>query len=208
MWRVIFFLLLATNCMLKALKSDSELWDAVRNDDESAFDTLFKRYWARLYKIAFQQLNDEESSLEIVHDIFLSIWNRRATLEIKSFPSFLLTAIRYQVYSRRKSTKLSVAYRAEFEEDEHQSEPNSGDMHIREMELQLELNHYLDQLPKRCHEIFRLSRIENLSNQEIADKLGVSKKSVENQLTIALKYLRSAYKNMAYLLLVIIHFIH
>jgi RNA polymerase sigma-70 factor (ECF subfamily) len=194
--------------MLKTPKTDSELWDAVRNDDESAFDTLFKRYWARLYKIAFQQLNDQESSLEIVHDVFLSLWNRRATLEIKTFPNFLLTAIRYQIYSRQKSARMSVAYRAEFDEAEHLSEPNSGDVHIRELELQLELNQYLDQLPRRCHEIFRLSRIENLSNQEIADKLGVSKKSVENQLTIALKYLRVAYKNIAYLLPAIIHFIH
>ncbi len=188
--------------MLKALKTDSELWDAVRNDDESAFDALFKRYWARLYKIAFRQLGDEENSLEIVHDVFLSLWNRRGTLEIKAFPGFLLTAIRYQVYSRQKATKMSIAYRAEFTEAESESELNSGDVRIRELELQLELNQYLDQLPKRCHEIFCLSRIEHLSNQEIADKLGVSKKSVENQLSIALKFLRAAYKHIAYFLLV------
>ncbi|HMF74002.1 MAG TPA: RNA polymerase sigma-70 factor [Flavitalea sp.] len=183
--------------MFKALKSDSDLWKDIRNDDGLAFDALFNRYWVRLYKIAFRQLNDEAGSLEIVHDVFVSLWNRRKELEINVFPNFLLTAIRYQIYSRSKSPKLSIAYKADFYETDHQSELNSGDMRLRDFELQRKLDHYLNQLPKRCHEIFHLSRIEHLSNQDIAERLGVSKKTVENQLTVALKHLRVAFKNIA-----------
>ncbi|MGN8070141.1 RNA polymerase sigma-70 factor [Mucilaginibacter sp. 22184] len=186
--------------MFKALKSDSELWNEIRNDNGAAFDILFNRYWARMYKIAFRQLNDEESSLEIVHDVFLSLWTRRKELKINKFPNFLLTAIRYQLYSRAKSTKLTLVFKADIAEDDHSSEQNTGELRLQDAELRSELDKYLNQLPERCHEIFMLSRIENLSNQEIADRLGISKKTVENQLTMALKHLRLAFKNIASLI--------
>lgn len=192
--------------MFRNLKSDSDLWNDIRNDDGLAFDVLFNRYWARLYKMAFRQLNDEAASLEIVHDIFISLWKRRKELEIQAFPNFLVTAIRYQVYSRLKSPKLSLVYKADFNESEHSSELNSGDMRLRDFELQHELDVYLNQLPKRCHEIFQLSRIEHLSNQDIAERLGVSKKTVENQLTAALKHLRIAFKNIASFILLFLFF--
>lgn len=183
--------------MFKTFKSDSDLWNDIRSDDGLAFDVLFDRYWARMYKAAFRQLNDEEASLEIVHDVFVSLWNRRKELEINQFPNFLLTAIRYQLHSRSKASKLSLVYKADFNEVDYLSELNSGDMHFRNAELQQELERYLNQLPRRCHEIFLLSRMQHLSNQDIADRLGVSKKTVENQLTSALKHLRVAFKNIA-----------
>lgn len=192
--------------MFRNLKSDSDLWNDIRNDDGLAFDVLFNRYWARLYKIAFRQLHDEAASLEIVHDVFVSLWNRRKELEINLFPNFLLTAVRYQLYSRLKSPKLSLVYKADFSENDHSSESNSGDMRFRDFELQHELDVYLNQLPKRCHEIFQLSRIEHMSNKDIAERLGVSKKTVENQLTVALKHLRVAFKNIASFILLLLLF--
>lgn len=190
--------------MFRDLKSDSDLWNDIRNDDGLAFDVLFNRYWVRLYKIAFRQLHDEAASLEIVHDVFVSLWNRRKELEINLFPNFLLTAIRYQIYSRLKSPKLSLVYKADFSENDHSSEFNSGDMRFRDFELQHELDIYLNQLPKRCHEIFQMSRIEHMSNKDIAERLGVSKKTVENQLTVALKHLRVAFKNIASFILLLL----
>jgi len=192
--------------MFKALKSDSDLWDDIRNDDGVAFDILFNRYWVRMYKIAFRQLNDEESSLEIVHDIFLSIWNRRKELEINKFSNFLLTAMRYQLYSRAKTAKLSLVYKADLVENDNLSELNTGETRLQDFELKNELDKYLNQLPERCHEIFNLSRIEHLSNQDIADRLGISKKTVENQLTIALRHLRLAFKNIASVVMIALSF--
>jgi RNA polymerase sigma-70 factor (ECF subfamily) len=187
--------------MFKTLKSDSDLWNDIRNNDGLAFDMLFDRYWVRMYKIAFRQLNEEAASLEIVHDVFLSLWERRKALEINAFPNFLLTAVRYQLYSKAKSPKLSLVYKADYDEADDSTVLNSGEAHIREIELQKELDKYLSQLPKRCYEIFYLSRVEHLSNQDIADRLGVSKKTIENQLTIALKHVRLAMKNIASLIL-------
>jgi RNA polymerase sigma-70 factor (family 1) len=203
---ITFFYFYQTNYMFRTLKSDSDLWNDIRNDNGLAFDMLFDRYWARMYKIAFRQLNEEAASLEIVHDVFVSLWERRKVLEINAFPNFLLTAVRYQLYSRAKSPRLSLVYKADYDETNDSTIVNSGETHIREIELQKELDKCLSQLPKRCYEIFYLSRVEHLSNQDIADRLGVSKKTVENQVTIALKHLRFMLKNLASLMLLFFEF--
>ncbi|NOW99030.1 RNA polymerase sigma factor [Mucilaginibacter sp. SG564] len=175
--------------------NDSELWLAIRNDDEQAFAALFDRYWIRLYKTALRYLKDREASEEAVHDVFLNIWNRRHELEIESFPNFLLTAIRYQVYNRMRAVKSPVVLTITDAEISELLDHNAGESRIKDQELLHELGQYLEQLPKRCQEIFQMSRIDHLSNQEIAGRLGISKRTVENQITMALKHLRVCLKH-------------
>src|ERR1700754_152585 len=166
--------------------NDAELWLAICNDDEQAFAMLFDRYWVRLYKTAHRYLKDRENSEETVHDVFLNIWDRRHHLEIGSIPSFLLTAIRYQVYNRMRAAKPPLTIVLNDLETDNLPDYNQSDHRIKNQELLLELNHYLEKLPKRCQEIFYMSRMDNLSNQEIAGRLGISKRTVENQITKAL----------------------
>ena len=186
--------------MHNPLANDSELWLAVRNDDEHAFAMLFDRYWVRLYKTAFRYLKDRENSEEAVHDVFLSIWNRREQLEIESMPNFLLTAIRYQVYNRMRAAKPPVTLISNDLEMDYLPDHNQGDYRIKNEELLSELSEHLEKLPKRCQEIFYMSRMDNLSNQEIADRLGISKRTVENQITVALKHLRTCFKHVSIIL--------
>jgi RNA polymerase sigma-70 factor (ECF subfamily) len=77
---------------------------------------------------------------------------------------------------------------------------NQGEHRIKNQELLQELDRYLEKLPKRCQEIFYMSRMDNLSNQEIAGRLGISKRTVENQITKALKHLRSCLKQLSTIL--------
>jgi len=180
--------------------TDPELWLAIRNDDEQAFAMLFDRYWVRLYKTALRYLKDRENSEETVHDVFLNIWDRRHQLEIESIPNFLLTAIRYQVYNRMRAAKPPLTLLLNDLEMDNLLDYNQGDHRIKNQELLRELNHYLEKLPKRCQEIFYMSRMDNLSNQEIAGRLGISKRTVENQITKALKHLRSCLKQLSTML--------
>jgi RNA polymerase sigma-70 factor (family 1) len=184
--------------MLNTDLSDFELWNEIRNNNNDiAFKELFDRYWVRLYKTANQYLKDKEASEEVVHDVFLNIWARRHTLDIASFQNFLLTAIRYQVYNRMRAAKLSLVYVANDASIDVKYNINNGEIKIEEQELQQELRECLNKLPKRCQEIFHMSRMNNLSNQEISSQLGISKRSVENQITFALKHLRKYFKHMA-----------
>jgi RNA polymerase sigma-70 factor (family 1) len=176
-------------------KTDIQLWNAVRANDQQAFNKLFDKYWISVYKTGYKYLRDKETCQEIVHDIFLSLWNRRHDLVIDSFPAFLLTAARYQIYSRKKLKRFMFDSTSELAADPHAS--NDADIRIRQTELNNRLQLTLLGLPNRCQEIFRMSRFECLSNDEIALQLGISKRTVENQLTMALRHIRSHLKDIA-----------
>jgi RNA polymerase sigma-70 factor (ECF subfamily) len=176
--------------------NDVELWNAIRKDDKQAFNTLFRRYWIGLYKTANSYFRDKEVCQEVVHDVFLNVWKRRHELEILIVDHFLLTAVRYQVYNRMRAAKLTVTYTAENIEST-QNEHNTGESKLLEEELFTELQQRVGKLPKRCQEIFYLSRLKHLSNEEIAAQLGISKRTVDNQITLALKYIKLHYKSFS-----------
>lgn len=186
--------------------TDAQLWNAVRAGDQQAFNRLFDRYWTGVYKTAYKYLKDKPASQEIVHDIFLSLWSRRQTLEITSFPAFLLTATRFQVYSRKRAPRIVLAGDESLVPDV----PGAGeaDLRIRESELHAQLQQLLQQLPQRCREIFNMSRFQYLSNDEIARQLGISKRTVENQLTTALAHLRMNLKDISGVLIIAMFITH
>lgn len=186
--------------------TDFVLWDAIRQDDEQAFAVLFERYWARLFKLAFSQVRDREVCAEIVHDIFLTLWQKRHELEIEAFLPYLTAATRYQVYRHNRTARvIPIQYAEQYNETPATATSrNHGADDLTETDLQQRLASYLGQLPTRCREIFLLSRNQQLSNHEIADRLGISKRSVENQITTALHHLKLSWKHlmlMAFLLM-------
>lgn len=177
--------------MCPLFESDSELWNAVRTDDQLAFKKLFDRYWIRLYNLSIRIINSPEICEEIVHDVFLNIWSRRKELDIIFLDRFLLRAVRYQVYNQMRSAKLPFCYIDDLAYNEIGGHENEGVSKMETQELEDEINKHLQKLPKRCREIFKMSRFKNQSNLEIANELGISKRSVENQLSAAVKYLKT-----------------
>src|SRR4051812_8581866 len=89
------------------LPSDEELFAAVKINDKKAFDLLYQRYWALIYKKAFSYLHDSEASMGIVNDIFLNIWEKRSALNIIIFERYVTAAARYRVYNHVKSAHIS-----------------------------------------------------------------------------------------------------
>jgi RNA polymerase sigma-70 factor (family 1) len=185
--------------MLKNPPTDSELWEAIRLNDNKAFNLLFERYWSAIYTTAFSYLPDDIVCSEIVNDIFLRIWKKRNKLEITSFKAYLTSAARYHVYKQLKArSKSVVSYVEDYDRLSAAAiTSNHGDERIQDFELAEVVNQSLGQLPKRCQEIFQLSRQQHLTNHEISEQLGISKRSVENQLTFALKHLRNCIKHFA-----------
>jgi len=172
------------------LQSDEALWHAMKQGNTIAFEGLYHRYWSSVFTTAFSYLKDRETCMEITHDIFLNIWLRRSTLEIASFGAYLQAAARYHVY---KAIKVRAAKKSPYRIlniFSSGSNANIGEENIRYRELAREVEVHMSKLPKRCQEIFNLSRNEMLSNDEIARQLGISKRTVENQLTLALQHLR------------------
>lgn len=168
--------------------TDSELLIQLRAGSRQAFEEIYRRHWKDMYSTAYRVLHDEAASTDIVQDIFVWCWEKRAVLEVSSLGGYLAMAVRYKVanYIRREKVRANF-----FTVVESLRIPEGAqDMTLELKELRSIIAQFTEELPGRCRDIFYLSRFEFLTNKEIAARLGISEKTVENQLTIALKRLR------------------
>jgi len=187
--------------------SDKILLNQMKDGDSASFNTLFDRYWEMLYSTVFSVCSDREVCSEIVHDIFLNLWLKREKLQIETFKAYILASARYHVYRHVKNArKNSLEYRDDLEYAS-QSALNEGELNIRYQDLEKSVDRELEELPRRCKEIFTLSRREQLSNDEIATRLDISKRTVENQLTHALRHLRLSMRHFLTMLFAVMSFI-
>jgi len=189
--------------MIDRSSSDEILVKAMKDGDSASFNILFNRYWQSLYTTAFVISKDKDVSSVIVQDIFLNLWLKREKLQIRSFKGYITASARYHVYRHMKGVQRSVLEYHEELEDNSRVSVNDGDLNIRRKELQHKVELHLEALPKRCKEIFTLSRGDQLSNDEIAKRLDISKRSVENQLTTALHHLRISLKDISVVVMMV-----
>lgn len=179
--------------MSECQQSDEVLWIAIQNSDDKAFNILFNRYWKKLYSTVLHYLNDKEVAEQVVQDVFVVLWKRREYLAIENFANYIHVTARYHVFKVLKAKKkVLVDYVDDYSTYNECTTINTGELKLHYNDLEGQISNFLTPLPKRCREIFWLSRIENLSNDEIAEKFGISKRTVENQLTIALKHIRNS----------------
>ena len=162
------------------------------HDDEAAFTELYNRFWQKLFAIAYNRLHEIQAAEDIVHDIFASLWANRNKFEIDLLENYLATAAKYAVLNNIKR-KIKEK---DFQNASHQT---------RVIELPVETSiHYkrileivkteVEKLPEKCRLIFKYSRDEGMPVKQIARELNLSPKTVENQLTKAIRHLRLAAK--------------
>jgi RNA polymerase sigma-70 factor (ECF subfamily) len=158
--------------------------------DRSGFELLFRKYFPSLTHFARKYVPDNDTAKEIAHDVFLNLWAKRDNVDSStSLKSYLFTSvynrcmnyIRDQRKFNRDSKILDII------EQEVQEVPHD---HLETMELESKIIESLNSLPDRCREIFMLSRFEEMSYAEIAERLGISVKTVETQISKALRILR------------------
>jgi RNA polymerase sigma-70 factor (family 1) len=173
--------------MKTATRTDQELLGLLREDDKNAFDELYHQYSKRLYIQAFKMLNDEIQSKDVVQEVFLQLWNKRATQQIESLNAYLYAITRFQVFKALRSGKSHVDV---FDVEQELPLCRNTEYAIAEREVSTAFFSGLSDLPQKCRTIFTLSRVECLSNREISLRLSISPKTVENQITIAIRKLR------------------
>lgn len=154
-----------------------------------AFNTLYKEYSGRLYRFALGYLKSKDEAEELVQEVFTIIWEKRKDLkEELSFKSFLFT-IAFNIIRKHFRTKAYFADYLKAEMGDNLDMQTS--QKITYDSLYRFITDLVNQLPARRKEIFIKSRFEGLSIKEIADELKISHKTVENQLTDALKFIRT-----------------
>lgn len=198
--------LVTTKLNQPSVVMDHELWEAIQGNSERAFATLFHRYSTKIYSTAYSYIRDPVVCEQIVHDIFITLWSGRHTLQVQSFKAYLTSAARYRVYKHIADSKVyPIDYKESMDDCiyANNTSQNAGYHNLINKEMELEVDSYLANLPQRCKQIFLMSRRQLLSNEEIANELGISKRTVENQITYALRHLRFSLKDVSVILIIL-----
>lgn len=170
-------------------RSDLELIAAIKADDQKAYRALFDRYYKYLLVTAYAYVKDENTIRDLTQDVFFEIWRKRNSLNINNVKAYLRRSV------INKALNYIKAQRLNFEDSNENFDVPDRARVQEEMEasqLQNVINKAIEGLPDRCRIIFVMRRMEELSLKEIAAKLDISPKTVENQLTKAIKILRVA----------------
>lgn len=165
---------------------DADLLSLLRDDDRMAFEVIYNKYSSKAYAVAYNLFRDKDVCEDLVQELFVDLWTKRSSLNISSLEWYLRVAIKNRVlmYIRAKKATLDLSAIAML------TERYSTDSKVLQSDISDILEEGVGRLPDRCREIFTLSRKEYLSNKEIALRLNISVKTVENQMTIALRHLR------------------
>ena len=165
---------------------DLYLFDRLKENDQKAFEMLFRKHYVAVYNFARYYIDDPETCHDIVQDFFGNIWEMRESISITgSVKSYFFTSVRNAClnYLKKQNTKRRVV--SELFDDRHDS--NNGYDVIFGNELKEKMDAIMQTLPAQCREIFYLSRVRGLRHKEIAEKLEISPKTVETQIYRALK---------------------
>lgn len=160
------------------------------DDDNLAFDTLYDKYWEQIYNAAYKRLKDADYAKDITQDIFLQLWLRRKELSIDNLVSYLHTSVRNNVFKwiekEQKYTPIpEVLAQLGIAKDQTDAE-------ILRKEFLIKYERLINSLTPSQQEIFRMRYHEDLTTQQIADKLQISRKTVQNQLGKSMAQLRES----------------
>jgi len=186
--KLIFLANLAIKIKSNQLNSfDIKILEDLKNNSELAFDELFRKYYKKLVFFAIKILKNQDTASEVVQDLFVNFWEKRHQLEPKiSLQAYLYRSVYNNCLHLSKKEK-------KFQGDELTilNEPIEDFNNLLEStELEVLIYDLIEQLPPECKKIFKLSRFEELKYQQIADQLNLSVKTVETQMSRALKFLR------------------
>lgn len=170
--------------------SDTALINQMKSDDHAAFTEIYHRYKLLLYRNAYQRLRNEDEVDDIIHELFTAIWVKRHTLLFKdNLAGYLYTALRNRIIDHISHKKIESTYIASFQHFIDREE-NYADFLLREKQLNILIDKEISLLPDKMREVFEMSRKVGYSHKEISEKLGISEKTVKNQVNNALKILR------------------
>lgn len=174
---------LITNTM-----DDMFLLQLIKNGDKQAFKYVFDTYFTALCRFMYLYLGDTQEAEDIASDIFASVWENRKKLEIRlTFKAYLFQAAKNRCLNVIRDRKATVS----LDDINGQDTPQVSITDSLETE---ELNNLIQEailsLPEKCREVFLQSRTKNLTNQEITESMDISVKTVEAQITKALKQIR------------------
>lgn len=173
--------------------SERQWLSALKAGDERALRSIFDRYYGLLLGDIHRIVADEDSCQDLAQEIFVDLWRKRDELDIHtSLRAYLRRAAVNRAINYLKTSRRFVSEDPGTLSQAPDSSPSDIQYKADQENLEKTLYAAIDTLPEKCRAIFALSRFEQLSHREIAEKLGISVKTIENQITKAMKILREA----------------
>lgn len=169
--------------------SEQELLLLLKERDHHAFTELYDRTWESLFKIAYQRLKDKEVCRDIVHDVFMDLWNKADSRQIDNLLPYLHTAVRYKIYTWFAKGNRTPHFVEPFEDMAVSNLRADSWYELHELEKLVDL--WMNTLPEKRRKIFQLKFLDNRSTREISQELEISQKTVQNQLITAFDELQA-----------------
>lgn len=183
---------------------DKTILEGIKQGSESAYKSLFLKYYAQLVVFARKVVMDDDLARELVQDVIVAFYEKRKELDIHtSLKAHLYQSVRNRCLNQLKHSQIRRDHHANIFADKRQDVTYVEDK-LEETELEHRIYTVIKTLPDQCRKIFEMSRFDGTTNQEIADQLGLSKRTVETQISKALKVLR---KQLASYLTVVLAFV-
>lgn len=182
--------------------SEPQLLNAISSGEESAFRYLFDVYYQLLVGFAYRYLNDLDSARNVVQDVIVGLYDKRESIQIH-------TSLKAHLYQSVRNRALNVIKREKMQRDHHnrimeeEKDMSYDEDNLAVSELEGRIAKVVNELPFQCQRIYLMSRQEGLSNSDIAKDLDISKRTVETQISKALKKIRQDLLKHGYLPLLI-----
>jgi RNA polymerase sigma-70 factor (ECF subfamily) len=175
---------------------------ANNNLSKQLFEQLFREHFNTLCNFAATYLNDRDTSQEIVQDVFINLWQKREYISTdKSIKSYLFTSVKNRSINYIRDHKKFRSYYLDVEL-ELEIPVEDVDM-LSQVETRDKINDAFKRLPEKCRQAFELSRFEEMKYKEIAERMGISQKTVEIHISKALRILRVELKHLIMILILI-----
>lgn len=190
---------------MKRKEENTDFIRSIREGDVKGLDALFHAVYPHLCAYANKFLNDIDEAEEVVQEVFYKLWKNREQLdETQSIKAYLFTAVKNSCFKYLEHQKVKDKYKGLLARVYKSSalQDNSAHEAFVAGELEEEFNKALDQLPEQCRRIFEMSRFEGYKYNEIADKLSISPKTVETQMSRALHKIRLSLRD--YILMLVL----
>lgn len=182
----------------------------LRSGNEQAFVSLFTTYFPRLCRFASVYIPNKNDAQDIAQGVFIKLWEARNLIrEDTSIPAYLLTITKNSCLDYLKHQQIEIKYHQKVLQQQSETELNYNSLNRLDVDLMdyEEINGIIERtmenLSPQCKQVFKMSRYDNFTNSEISEKLGISQKAVEANITRALKIFRSELKDYLSLLILL-----
>lgn len=180
---------------------NSRTLQLLREGDERAFEQIFNFYYNRIYSFALNTLFDKTFAEDITQTVFITLWEKRETIEPEiDIAPLLYTIAKNRVY--RQTQQMLRKYKYEQTQQDIVSELSDPEETVNYHFMENILSELIEKIPSARRRIFLLSRKDNLSNREIANRLQISEKTVETQIRRAIAFLKDHMRKFLVLLIV------